>query len=61
VGVGRGYGTLFHCAMGVGETDVVVVKGAGVGVQSWVSKRDASKKPFRPRPGVAVGVVKAML
>src|SRR5882757_7690312 len=52
---------LSHSAIGVGETDVVVVKGLGVGVESEVLIRDASRKLSRPLIGVAVGVVKAML
>ena len=52
---------MFHWAVGVGDTDVVVVKGAGVGVQSVVSTREARRNPLRPLPGVAVGVDKAKL
>ena len=47
---------MLHWAKGVGEADVVVVKVAGVGVTSAASTRLASRNPFRPLPGVGVGV-----
>ena len=61
LGVGLGYGMLFHWAVGVGDAEVVVVKGAGVGVQSEVPTGDASTKPSRPFAGVAVGLVNTTL
>jgi hypothetical protein len=61
VGVGLGYGTLFHWALGVGETDVVVTKGVGVGLASKVLIRDASRNPSRPGVGVGVDDVRLML
>jgi hypothetical protein len=60
VPVGLGYGTLTHSAA-VAVTDVVVTNAGGAGVTSDVLMRDASRKPLRPIPGLAVGVLKIKL
>jgi hypothetical protein len=61
IGVGLGYGILFHWTLGVGETEVVVTKGVGVGLASKVLIHDASINPSRPGVGVGVDDVNSML